>query len=312
MFGRIFTLCWVLIGLVIISIFTATITTSLTSLSLSNDVTLYGKNLVALKRTEEFSYGVRNNNNMKSTDTIDEFVHLVKSQKDEEDNQIHGGLLDAYRAGYVRDKLSQNNGIKFATVVDHQFVYGFVVSRNLMNSSLHICLKRTLSMKENTITSIIQKDMVPLEKPEKSEADETSSNLFDPESPMFQHCIFVCLGIIGTLSFGGFIWEYFYYRPKHKKTTTETIEKIEDDVVALETTPTCSYEDVIRTQCRLFEEKMIEEVLSFHRAFLLKLDGIKYQNSCRTTMNEKPTDFELSRLHLFHGVGDELSSDIYK
>ena len=41
--ARIFAFIWVLIGLVIISIFTATVTTSLTALSLSNDVTIYGK-----------------------------------------------------------------------------------------------------------------------------------------------------------------------------------------------------------------------------------------------------------------------------
>ena len=59
--ARIFAFFWVLVGLVIISIFTATVTTSLTALSLSNDIELYGSNVVAMKNTEEQRYGVQNN-----------------------------------------------------------------------------------------------------------------------------------------------------------------------------------------------------------------------------------------------------------
>ena len=59
--ARIFAFFWVLVGLVIISIFTATVTTSLTALSLSNDINLYGSNIIALNNTEEQRYGVKNN-----------------------------------------------------------------------------------------------------------------------------------------------------------------------------------------------------------------------------------------------------------
>ena len=59
--ARIFAFFWVLVGLVMISIFTATVTTSLTALSLSNDIKLYGNNIVALNNTEEERYGVKEN-----------------------------------------------------------------------------------------------------------------------------------------------------------------------------------------------------------------------------------------------------------
>lgn len=91
-FARAFSFVWIMIGLVIISIFTATVTTSLTAISLSNEIKLYGSDVsydvmlyrsaskpqtlqcfnhhscwtklyqvVALKNTEEQRFGVRNN-----------------------------------------------------------------------------------------------------------------------------------------------------------------------------------------------------------------------------------------------------------
>lgn len=46
--ARTFAFIWVLIGLVIISIFTATVTTSLTAISLSNEIKLYGSEVSCL------------------------------------------------------------------------------------------------------------------------------------------------------------------------------------------------------------------------------------------------------------------------
>ena len=65
MVARLFTICWILIGIVVISVFTATVTTSLTTLSLNTHEALYGKNLVVYQNGEEFRYGVKTNNNMK-------------------------------------------------------------------------------------------------------------------------------------------------------------------------------------------------------------------------------------------------------
>ena len=63
--ARVFAFFWVLIGLVIISIFTATVTTALTALSLNDDTELFGKNVSAFNHTEEARYGVRANAKVK-------------------------------------------------------------------------------------------------------------------------------------------------------------------------------------------------------------------------------------------------------
>lgn len=60
-----FGIAWILVGLVIISTFTATITTVLTASSLSNEVKLYGTKVGALANSEEFRLGVKRNADVK-------------------------------------------------------------------------------------------------------------------------------------------------------------------------------------------------------------------------------------------------------
>lgn len=67
-FARVFGIVWILVGLVIISTFTATITTVLTASSLSNEVKLYGTKVGALANSEEFRLGVKRNADVKGNE----------------------------------------------------------------------------------------------------------------------------------------------------------------------------------------------------------------------------------------------------
>ena len=57
--ARTFAFIWVLIGLVIISIFTATVTTSLTAISLSNEIKLYGSDVSHLQSFNPLNPSIR-------------------------------------------------------------------------------------------------------------------------------------------------------------------------------------------------------------------------------------------------------------
>ena len=59
------------------------------------------------------------------------------------------------------------------------------------------------------------------QEPEKSAAEEKSSNLFDPSSDIFRKAVFTCLGLIAFLTICGIAWEYLYWRPKQKKENKE-------------------------------------------------------------------------------------------
>ena len=71
-----FGIVWILIGLVIISTFTATITTVLTASSLSNEAKLYGTKVGALQNSEEFRLGVKRNADVKGN-LISFFLSLL-------------------------------------------------------------------------------------------------------------------------------------------------------------------------------------------------------------------------------------------
>ncbi|XP_057304472.1 uncharacterized protein LOC130641614 [Hydractinia symbiolongicarpus] len=263
--ARIFAFFWVLVGLVIISIFTATVTTSLTALSLSNDITLYGSTIVALENTEEQRYGVRNNAQVKVRKTVKDFADAIIN-----DAEITGGLIDSYVAGYEKEQLSEDKGLRVGTVFDHQFAYGFVISNKLAeNADIERCLRRQLSTLESWITDQIQSQMTALPEPEKSAAEEKSSNLFDPKSEVFQNAVFTCLGLIGFLTVCGILWEYVYWRPKQKR---EQPEKADPGRVV---TPHTSFEELVAAQCQELEDAMITEVMAFYKAFNRKLEDIR-------------------------------------
>ncbi len=59
--ARLFGIVWILIGLVIISTFTATITTMLTASSLSDEIKLYGMKVGVLHNSEEYRLAVKRN-----------------------------------------------------------------------------------------------------------------------------------------------------------------------------------------------------------------------------------------------------------
>lgn len=266
--ARTFAFIWVLIGLVIISIFTATVTTSLTAISLSNEIKLYGSDVVALKNTEEQRLGVRNNAKVSELNSVSELKDAVIKQ----DPKVTGALLDSYVAGYwakvAENPVLKNPDLRVGTVLDHQFAYGFVIAGALKNAEK--CMRKKLNSMETKITQIIQKQAKTMEEPGESAAVEKTNNLFDAESPMFRKAIYTCIGLVGALTICGLIWEFLYWRPRQPKEAKTEVERI--------VTPETSYENLVAMQCAEIEEAMMNEVQRFYVAWNKKLEELKRRN----------------------------------
>ncbi|KAK2554275.1 hypothetical protein P5673_024279, partial [Acropora cervicornis] len=244
--ARAFAFVWVLIGLVIISIFTATVTTSLTAISLSNDIKLYGSKVVALKNTEEQRLGVRNNAKVTEKNAVGDLKTLVLKQ------EVSGALLDSYVAGYwatsAPNKVLKDSNLRVGTVLDHQFAYGFVIAGELEKDDTTKCMRKKLNSMETEITSIIQEKAKTMEDTNESAAVEKTNNLFDAESPMFRRAI------------------YSY------------VERI--------VTPETSYESLVAMQCAEIEDAMMNEVQRFYIAWNKKLEELKKRNGGQLGGNE--------------------------
>merc|ERR1719378_158375 len=100
--------------------------------------------------------------------------------------------------------------------------------------------------------------MKALPEPEKSAAEEKSSNLFDPNSDIFKQAVFVCLGLIVFLTLCGIAWEYCYWRPKQKR--ENPVKKVQEERAL---TPHTSFEELVAAQCQELEDAMITEVMAF-------------------------------------------------
>ncbi|KAK3750413.1 hypothetical protein QZH41_016975, partial [Actinostola sp. cb2023] len=272
--ARTFAFVWVLIGLVIISIFTATVTTSLTAISLSNDIKLYGSDVVALKNTEEQRLGVKSNAKVQEKVNVQQLKDAVLN-----DQGITGALLDSYVAGFWahddENAILKDENLRVGTVIDHQFAYGFVVDGVLTDESFVKCLRQKLNRMETDITSIIQRRAKTMEEPGKSAAEEKTSNLFDANSPIFQKAIYTCLGLVAALTVCGLIWEFAYWRPRQPKEAKTEVERI--------VTPETSYENLVAQQCAEIEEAMMNEVQRFYIAWNKKLEELKRRNCQMST-----------------------------
>ncbi|EDO49510.1 predicted protein [Nematostella vectensis] len=268
--ARTFAFVWVLIGLVIISIFTATVTTSLTAISLSNEVKLYGSEVVAMKNTEEQRLGVRSNAKVKEKKSVQEMTDAILAPG----TTSQGALLDSYVAGYwarvADNKILGNSNLRVGTVVDHQFAYGFVIAGPLRENSFEQCMRKHLNSMETDITSIIQTKAKTMDDPSGGAAVEKTSNLFDAESPVFQQAIYTCLGLVAALTICGLIWEFAYWRPRQPKEAKTEVERI--------VTPETSYENLVAQQCTEIEEAMMNEVQRFYIAWNKKLEELKRRN----------------------------------
>lgn len=270
--ARTFAFIWVLIGLVIISIFTATVTTSLTAISLSNEIKLYGSDVVALKNTEEQRLGVRNNAKVSEKNAVRDLRDAVIKQ----DPKVTGALLDSYVAGYwakvASDPVLKNPDLRVGTVLDHQFAYGFVIAGALKNNdATEKCMRKKLNSMETEITTIIQQQAKTMEEPGESAAVEKTNNLFDAESPMFRKAIYTCIGLVAVLTICGLIWEFAYWRPRQPKEAKTEVERI--------VTPETSYENLVAMQCAEIEEAMMNEVQRFYIAWNKKLEDLKRKNT---------------------------------
>lgn len=264
--ARVFAFFWVLVGLVIISIFTATVTTSLTALSLSNDITLYGSTVAALNNTAEQRYGIKNSAKVKIRSSVLDIRKAILNKED----KIKGGLIDSYVAGAYKNELAESTGIRVGTVFDHQFAYGFAASSSLNDNSFEKCMRRALSTKESEIIANIQKQMQALPESAKSAAEEKSSNLFDPSSTIFKTAVYACLGMIAFFTMIGVAWEYFYYRPHQPKKAKTLVER--------PLSPHTTFEELVAAQAQELEDAMITEVMAFYKTWSKKLEEIKQKS----------------------------------
>lgn len=253
--ARIFAIGWVLVGLVITSIFTGVVTTSLTAITLSTDVKLYGTKIAAVANSTEYRLGL--NKNAKIIDFPD-LKSIVKPLKNRE---FKGVLVDTYVAGAM-DELSGDE-LRVNKIIDHNAYYGVVFGKGrLAGKTFRDCFEDYVLSNQADIFETVKKYTEPVSEPEESAAVERSSGLFDAGSPLFRNAVFTCVGLLLFFAACGIIWDYGYMRHWKKKAEMEELELLGGP----------GYEMAKRNLDMM--DSLMQEVQEFYESWTKRLDDI--------------------------------------
>ncbi|XP_066921300.1 uncharacterized protein [Clytia hemisphaerica] len=211
--ARLFGVFWILVGLVIISTFTATITTVLTTTTLTSETKLYGTRVGALNNSEEFRLGVKRNADIQEYNSIREIIQAL--QRDE----IQGALLDTYIAGEYQSELKE---YKLQEILEHVFVYGVVLARDAIQ--LENRMRTFTEQKQSTIYNTISKVIKPLKEIKHGSNTVTESvGLFDSSSSFFtKTMIFGCI-LLAFLVIVGLLWDWLWRQQMAKQKAMDSM-----------------------------------------------------------------------------------------
>ncbi|XP_044183882.1 uncharacterized protein LOC114971148 [Acropora millepora] len=199
--ARIFSIIWIMMGLITMAIFTANVTSALTAASLElTPNTLNGAKIGVLNNGTEFEHALSEGANPKVYKKIEGCIEALNSK------QIDGMLLDHYTASYyqARDKLKS---LVIVTKFELRRDVGLLFSND--RKELAACLnfyRSNIWRLTQTITSTYKLNK---QKPTKN------FSLFDDSRLLIKHFLFISLGVLGTLLLVGTVWE-FLFRKKDK------------------------------------------------------------------------------------------------
>ncbi|XP_078344933.1 uncharacterized protein LOC144630436 [Oculina patagonica] len=205
--SRLITIIWIIIGLVLMSIFLAVLTVSLTVMATDDQLILYGTKVTALRDSPSHRLGIRRNAKVEHKETLEEAFDALQN------GETEGFLLDAYVAGsgvsnFIKTPFRVNK------VIETNKGLGVVLSGEAI--VLRHRVRDFVRKNAGKITEIIQNSTSPLEQPEQSEAEENAQGLVDANSPTYQDAIAVVAGALGVSFLIGMAWELFRKRHRNR------------------------------------------------------------------------------------------------
>lgn len=261
--ARVFSIAWVMIGLVMIALFNGALTTELTAFSMTSSAILQGEKVAVLIGTAEDQYSSTINVNKHPVANMTGMKKMLEGKE-------HSLLLETYVAGAYRSFLNSSGNLMLSDVFEYNFAYGMLLSGVYETSPLKKCLERQLSTNVLQITNIILKQMeqknystinfsdIPIEQMKKD-------HLLSPFGPVPQLFYIVCSVLVCLFVIGGMIWQF-------RKKMNEKGNLINPDDVTI---PDCnSIEELMALQNKELQTAMSEEVEKFYKAWTIHKDKI--------------------------------------
>eukprot|EP00111_Clytia_hemisphaerica_P018047 TCONS_00053399-protein len=194
--GRIFSIVWVITGVASCALFTSYMTTVLTSICMTEDVSLTATKVGVLTESEEHRFAMKRNSMPQAFPTINEVIDALKRR------EVRGILIDSYIAAEYEEQLKS---FKRQMVIEYITSYGVV----FLNEGVRFsdCVRDYVFSRQNEISEIIRQNVQLLEVSTTSAAAEKSNNLIDVKSPSFFYIVTGVIGILVVAAFFGTIWD---------------------------------------------------------------------------------------------------------
>ncbi|XP_078348134.1 uncharacterized protein LOC144633195 isoform X1 [Oculina patagonica] len=264
--GRSFAVAWILVGICICSIFTATLTTSLTTISLDTKKTLPGSKVGVLKRSIEMALGMQQQAELELYNSVEEMREALDNGK------IEGVLLDSYQISHYTDTLFPNTEFKTDAILKEETLsYGAVVN----DSYLARCFRNLIAEDKYLLYDFTRHELTKtLKGGGEDEAVQNSQSIFDPTGDLFYPSLYTCLALVAVIFVIGLVAELFYFRPgrscKKGEKLTESIAMTEPDE---------------KTPLDQLEKEMIIEVQALFNKYREKLEQSAENNGNALTMH---------------------------
>lgn len=200
--GRLFGVLWILIGLVVIAVFTATATSAL-SISFSDLARLEGNKIGALNYTSARIEAMMKGAEVTGFTSVDSMFEAL------EKNEIDGILMDKYKVGYYLEKRN-NERFKMFDAFDADIPYYVAIRdsdpiKEMTNEGA--CFKRRIE--GNAVNELLISYLQPVTV---YNSDSDSMSAFSGKSRSTHVFLFIILGVFLGLVFLGILAEVFYLK----------------------------------------------------------------------------------------------------
>eukprot|EP00794_Sanderia_malayensis_P019961 gene19961-21915_t len=202
--GRLLATLWILTGTVIISLFTASITTILLASCLTNDVTMNRAKIAVIKSSTEYKLAVRRHAIPMEQSSVQDMVQMISSARAE------GALLDSFVAGYYQESF---NKFRLVDIIEHVFSYGSVLTRKGL--WIEPLIREYARNNKDKLFDYMSNSVRPLKsKNFATAAVEKSSSLLDIRNNAMSSTLLVIIAIIGVLFIAGNLWDRCHLRKR--------------------------------------------------------------------------------------------------
>ncbi|XP_065059202.1 uncharacterized protein LOC135686791 [Rhopilema esculentum] len=210
-FGRVIATLWILMGIVITSMFTATVTTILLAAVLASDISLSGTSVGVLESSIEYNLAVKRNAFPIAHTSID---HLLSSATN---SKHQAALLDSFIAGHFQEKFIK---FRLVEIIEHVFSYGIVLSDKGL--WLEPNIRSYMQNNKEKLFKIMSMTIRPLKPRDSgSDAEKKSNSLLSIHNKAVFATLVGTMSMILILSILGLLWEKTYLRRRCSEQKSE-------------------------------------------------------------------------------------------